>query len=95
MPHFTGIEVMQRYIFKFFAVFAVMVAVFMGARMMFIHFYSRFYGHISIGDLWGALSHGFAMDCSVAGYLTVIPALCIIASVFTHRRWLGRAETVW
>lgn len=86
---------MQRYIFKFFAVFAVMVAVFMGARMMFMHFYTKFYGHISLGNLWGVLSHGFAMDCSVAAYLTVIPALGIIASVFTHRRWLGRAETVW
>ncbi len=86
---------MQRYIFKFFAVFAVMVAVFMAARLLFMQIYDKFYGHISLGNLWGVLSHGFAMDCSVAGYLTVIPALGIIASVFTHRPWLERAETVW
>ncbi len=86
---------MKAYIYKFFAVFAVMVAVFMAARLMFIRFYSKFYGHISIGDLWDVLSHGFAMDCSMAGYLTMVPALGIIASVFSHRRWLGCAETVW
>lgn len=86
---------MQRYIFKFFAVFAVMVAVFMAARMMFMHFYTKFYDHISLGNLWGVLSHGFAMDCSMAGYLTVVPALGIIASVFTRRPWLERAEVVW
>ena len=35
------------------------------------------------------------MDCSMAGYLTVLPALGIIASVFTRRPWLERAEVVW
>lgn len=86
---------MQRYIFKFFAVFAVIVAVFMAARMMFMHIYDKIYSNIDLGSLWGVLSHGFAMDCSMAGYLTVVPALGIIASVFTRRPWLERAEVVW
>ena len=67
----------------------------MAARMMFMHIYDKIYSNIDLGSLWGVLSHGFAMDCSMAGYLTVVPALGIIASVFTRRPWLERAEVVW
>ncbi|MGM9871424.1 MAG: LTA synthase family protein [Muribaculaceae bacterium] len=39
-------------------------------------------GGFSLSDAGKVLVHGFSMDCSVAGYYTVVPALLTIASVW-------------
>lgn len=42
-----------------------------------------------------AIFHGLPMDCSIAGYLTAIPALLIIGQSWTGSRWIFIVEKVY
>lgn len=62
---------------------------------MFVTLYNSLAPEASFAD-WGAsFLHGFSIDCSVAGYLTVIPALIAIASLLTAKQWPRTAEKVY
>ena len=49
----------------------------------------------SFTDYLQAIVHGLPMDCSIAGYLTVIPGLLIIGELWTARKWIYIAEKVY
>lgn len=49
----------------------------------------------SFADYLSVIWHGLPMDCSIAGYLTVIPALIIIGQLWTAGRWLVVIENVY
>lgn len=63
-------------------------------KELFLAFYAKY---IDAGrdDCIEILSHGLAMDISVASYLTVVPALLAVASVWTSRRWVGVAANIY
>lgn len=44
---------------------------------------------------FGSLLHGFPMDCTVAGYLTVVPLLLVVASMATGSRVVRTVENVY
>ena len=48
--------------------------------------YHSVMGDISIADWFRVITHGVAMDCSMAGYLTIVPALLSIVSIWTSSR---------
>lgn len=54
--------------------------------------YSHVMGDATIADGLAAMGRGLSMDFSMAGYLTVIPSLLIIARMWTSRRWV---TVVW
>ena len=65
--------------FIFMLVFVLMKPVFMTVYYSLIH---------APASQWLAVvRHGWSMDGSVAGYLTVIPALLTVAQLITRRRW--------
>jgi phosphoglycerol transferase MdoB-like AlkP superfamily enzyme len=39
--------------------------------------------------------HGLTLDLSLAGYLTVIPALVLMASVWVPRKWVTRMLSIY
>ena len=80
---------MIKSVFKLLLTFLIFVAVFMLQRMIFIRIYHDIITVDGIGTWWDIISHGFAMDCSVAGYLTVLPALLYVTESITGSRpWL-------
>ena len=72
---------------KFIITFLVFVAVFVLQKLIFVTFYQGQMGGVSVGDVLSIIGHGLWMDCSMAAYLTVVPALAIIAELWTQRRW--------
>lgn len=52
-----------------------------------LYYYKEFYRECSFGDFVDVILHGLPLDAAVAGYLTAIPALLLIVSVW----WQGKA----
>ena len=44
-------------------------------------------GNISLKDGWEVILHGLKLDCTVAGYLTVIPLLMTLISIWVTGKW--------
>lgn len=73
--------------FIFMLVFVLMKPVFMTVYYSLIH---------APASQWLAVvRHGWSMDGSVAGYLTVIPALLTVAQLITRRRWPAIATDIY
>ena len=49
----------------------------------------------TVYDWLQVMWHGMSLDCSVAGYLTIIPALLLIASIWIGKRWLRQAMRIY
>ncbi len=67
-------------------IFAMFTLLFEAHRAVFLAIYQSTIGQ-GAGESLSALGHGLAMDMSMGGYLTVIPALLTVASTLTARRW--------
>ena len=70
----------------------VTVAIFVIYKVLFMLLYPGHYAGVSLADRMSVIAHGLPMDLSVAGYLTIIPALLVIARVWTARRWVKIVE---
>ncbi len=76
---------MKKALLKFLWIYVLYVAVFMLLKPVFMLVYLR---HDATPWQWvEVLRHGVAMDFCVAGYLTVVPGLLIMAQLLTRRRW--------
>ena len=80
---------------RFFRTFFVFVVVFCLLRMGFLVFNRALFPSLSGADVLGVLTHGLPLDFSMAGYLTLLPALLLLASVWTQRPWLRRTLLVY
>ena len=66
-------------------VFISIVIIFQFQRLVFVLYYHRLFEGVSLKDIFMAFISGFPMDCSVAGYLAVIPGLAMIAAAICGR----------
>ena len=53
-------------------------------------YYHDLYTNVSLGDYFRVMWHGLPLDLSLAGYLTAIPGLLLIASAWTNSSILRR-----
>lgn len=84
---------MKKALLKFLWIYVLYVAVFMLLKPVFMLVYLR---HDATPWQWvEVLRHGVAMDFCVAGYLTVVPGLLIMAQLLTRRRWPQVALNVY
>ena len=77
--------IMGKAVLKLVAVFAVFVLFFILQRLLFLGVYQGV-THASPTDWLRVLAHGHSMDLSVAGYLSVIPALLITIGLWLRQR---------
>lgn len=84
---------MQFYLLKFFLCYVVTVAIFVIEKVLFMLAYPDIYAGVGFSDRLSVITHGLPMDFSVAGYLTVVPALLVIARVWNSGRVLKYVET--
>ena len=53
-------------------------------------YYHDLYNEVSFGDYFSVMWHGLPLDLSLAGYLTAIPGLILIASAWIQSPILRR-----
>lgn len=85
---------MKKAVLKLVAVYVVFLMFFMLQRLLFLCVYQNEI-HATAGEWLQALAHGFSMDCSVAGYLSVIPGMFVIAGLWLPVRGVAVAERVY
>ena len=72
---------------KLVAVYFIFIAYFIVQKCLFMAFYDNVIG-MTLGDVWPVIRHGWDMDCSIAAYLSAIPAICFICELWISHRWL-------
>lgn len=82
-------------ILRIFAFFGVYLSVFIILKPIFMAVYYPIMGDISVSDWFSVIAHGLAMDCSMAGYLTVIPAILSIIAIWTSGKTLAVINKIY
>lgn len=82
---------MKNFIFRLLSVFCIALAVFAVAKPLFM----LAAGGYDMGRWLDVVGHGLSMDCSVAAYLTAIPAIAAAVLAFKPLRWLHIALRVY
>lgn len=82
--------------FKLFLIFCIYAAILVVLRLAFMLAYWRIFGTYGAGEWLAAVAHGLPMDCSIAGYLSVVPALLCVVECFTgSTRITERISYIW
>ncbi len=92
--HFNKLAV-KKSLQKFFAIIAIFIAFGLMQKVVFLVMYHRLFCGVSFADRLSVLIHGLPMDCSIAGYLTVIPALLIIVANITACKVVAVVERIY
>ena len=82
---------MKNFILRLLSVYCIALAVFAVAKPLFM----LAAGGYDMGRWLDVVGHGLSMDCSVAAYLTVIPASAAAVLAFKPLRWLHIALRVY
>lgn len=74
--------------------YVLFVVLFVVQKPLFMAVYARLYADVAWTDWLRVMWHGLPLDLSLAGYLSALPGLLFIASVWTlgrglHRVWCG------
>ena len=76
----------------FFVVFILWMLIGALSKLAFLAVYASIIEGISASDWWDVIWHGLVLDVAIAGYLTIIPALIFIASLWTESKV---TEWIW
>lgn len=77
---------MLRTSLRIFFTFLGFVFIFIIQKPVFILFYSDLFSNLGVAGVWEIIVNGLPMDFSVAGYLTIIPAILAIISDLCYRQ---------
>lgn len=89
-------RIMLKSAFKLFLIFCIYTAILVVLRLAFMLAYWRIFGTYGAGEWLAAVAHGLPMDCSIAGYLSVVPALLCVVECFTgSTRITERISYIW
>ena len=86
---------MKVYIKKFFAIYFAWVLAFLTQKPMFMLCHLGLFKSCNMTDWFSVMYHGLSLDLSLAGYLSVIPALLIIMSIWTRAKAVSRIAKVY
>ena len=81
---------MKKRIIQFLTTYFLFVLLFVLQKPIFMVYYHDLYTDASLGDYFRVMWHGLPLDLSLAGYLTAIPGLVLIASAWTNSSILRR-----
>lgn len=71
-------------------VFIAWLPVFALQKPLFMLYHRELASGCSLTDYLQVITHGLKLDCTLAGYLTVIPLLCLLISVWLPGLWLRK-----
>ena len=81
---------MKKRIIQFLTTYFLFVLLFVLQKPIFMVYYHDLYTNVSLGDYFRVMWHGLPLDLSLAGYLTAIPGILLIASAWTNSSILRR-----
>ena len=74
---------MKRRLNQFVATYFLFVFLFTLQKPIFMAYYAHLYDNVSCTEWFAVIWNGLPLDLSLAGYLTVIPGILLIASIWT------------
>lgn len=86
---------MKEKIWLFFRTYVLFIVLFEFQRIVFMLCYHHLYADSSLADYGQVLYHGLLLDASVAGYLTAIPGLLLVLSVWVLPQIIRRIQQVY
>lgn len=82
---------MFRTLARILAFFILYLLIFILLKPVFMVVYASLMGDITVADWFKVIYHGLPMDCSMAGYFTIVPALLTIIAIWMPRSRILRA----
>lgn len=73
-----------------FGIFTAWLPVFALQKPLFMLYHRELASGCSLTDYFKVIAHGLKLDCTLAGYLTVVPLLCLLVSVWLAGPWLRK-----
>lgn len=86
---------MKNKLYTLLKLFLGFVGVFALQKPLFMLYHLSLYKTVGAGEWFKVMYHGLPLDFSMAGYLTVIPALLTLISVWKEGDWLRKAFAVY
>lgn len=86
---------MKRRLIQFVTTYILFVFIFILQKPIFMACYYTLYNKVSWTEWFSVIGHGLPLDLSLAGYLTLIPGLLLIASAWTGSRILQQIRRVY
>lgn len=86
---------MRSRIFILFSIFIYFVLIFCLGKVAFTLINASLGGGVSFSELMQVLYHGLPLDFSMSGYLTALPALFLIASIWIRRKIVVTASNIY
>lgn len=82
---------MKNKLYTLLKIYLGFVGIFALQKPLFMLYHSDLYGKDSLLEWIGVIYNGLTLDFSMAGYLTVIPVLLTLASLWKEGKWLRKA----
>ena len=73
---------------SFFRIFVLWTLVGVANKVVFLLLYHSLLGEAAWGEQCAVVWHGLRLDMAIAGYITIVPGLLLIAAVWVQSRWL-------
>lgn len=81
---------MKRRLFRLIAIYLLFILIFILQKPIFMAYYHSLFDNITISDWFKVIWNGLPLDFSFAGYLTIIPGILSIVSVWTNSELLKK-----
>ena len=76
-------------VYLFISLFLLWTFIGVFSKLVFLAVYASIIDGIGVSDWWDVIWHGLVLDVAIAGYLTIIPALIFIASLWIESKTIG------
>ena len=86
---------MKRRLFQLISIYLLFVLIFALQKPLFMLYYHNLFDNIDFRAWFQVIWYGFPLDFSFAGYLTIIPGLLAIASVWTNLPILKKVYQIY
>jgi len=86
------INTMKKNILILSKIYLLFIVIFIVQKPLFMMYYHELYKGANWLDCFNVMLHGFKLDASMAGYLTVLPGLLLIISLWVESRFITKIE---
>jgi len=86
---------MRKTILIFFKIYLLYIVIFILQKPLFMMYYHELYKGIHLYEYFTVMLHGLKLDASVAGYLTILPGLFLIVSLWVKPKFMTGIERIY
>lgn len=86
---------MKQRIHSFIQLYLLFVLLFVVQKPLFMFYHFSLFKETDWTDWFAVMRHGLPLDLSMSGYLTAVPLLALIVSIWINGRWFARFMNVY